>query len=398
MVSLRFALRFVASCCLLASAALAQVPDGYEVVVLSSQSGFYQRPEINNRSHVVWSRSTPPISNVYVYTGGDLRRLTTNDRNDHWPGMNNTGAFVWKSALVNSPPYDLGMYQNGSISTMPGAWNVFSIPEINDDGTIVWSHDVTGDGLNVQIFRSVAGAVEQISNEPFTNQTPRINIQGDIVWVRYDFNVSPWRSTVMLYHDGETIELTDGSAQPQLADINDVGQVAWGEVDGASHAVRLWTRGEAVTLTEGLNPRMNNWGEVSFGRWNFDLDKWDTWLYRQGEFFRLPDFGFSSSGGDINDRGEVAWPGLVGSSTRAILMLRRVAQVGDFDDDCRVGLLDFGCIQRCFTGTEPGAGEPMPAHCTRADMDGDWDVDLADFEIFQGAAEETEGSIDGCAP
>jgi hypothetical protein len=53
----------------------------------------------------------------------------------------------------------------------------------------------------------------------------------------------------------------------------------------------------------------------------------------------------------------------------------------DFDGDADVDLTDFGHFQSCFNGpNRPAAG----AGCCDADLDRDADVDLADFGIFQG--------------
>jgi hypothetical protein len=53
---------------------------------------------------------------------------------------------------------------------------------------------------------------------------------------------------------------------------------------------------------------------------------------------------------------------------------------GDFDADGNVDLTDFEEFQGCFNGpNRPAAG----ANCGKQDLDGDADVDLADFLLFQ---------------
>jgi hypothetical protein len=53
---------------------------------------------------------------------------------------------------------------------------------------------------------------------------------------------------------------------------------------------------------------------------------------------------------------------------------------GDFDGDGDVDLVDFGIFQICFTG--PGGSKPF-SECSVFDCEGDQDVDLVDFACFQ---------------
>jgi len=55
---------------------------------------------------------------------------------------------------------------------------------------------------------------------------------------------------------------------------------------------------------------------------------------------------------------------------------------GDFDGDGDVDLSDFTVFQLCFGGSNNPPAPTCPAGAD-ADLDGDGDVDLADFLIFQ---------------
>lgn len=54
--------------------------------------------------------------------------------------------------------------------------------------------------------------------------------------------------------------------------------------------------------------------------------------------------------------------------------------VAELDGDGDVDLADFGVFQLCFTGIGSGGVEP---DCVCADIDNDCDVDLTDFNGFQ---------------
>ncbi|MCH8966669.1 MAG: hypothetical protein IID43_03245, partial [Planctomycetes bacterium] len=82
--------------CAFAPFAVAQVPEGYEVVVLANDLGVHQRPGINNRSEVVWSSSFCPTANIYLYSEGRIRQISDGTMNDHWPDLNNVGMLAWQ--------------------------------------------------------------------------------------------------------------------------------------------------------------------------------------------------------------------------------------------------------------------------------------------------------------
>ncbi len=63
---------------------------------------------------------------------------------------------------------------------------------------------------------------------------------------------------------------------------------------------------------------------------------------------------------------------------------------GDFDEDGDVDLIDFGYLQRCYSGS----GVAPASGCGNADLDGDNDVDQADFNAFKncfGGADRPPG-------
>jgi PKD repeat protein len=64
-----------------------------------------------------------------------------------------------------------------------------------------------------------------------------------------------------------------------------------------------------------------------------------------------------------------------------ITVTKPVGYQGDLDGDLDVDQADFGAFQRCYSG--PGIAQ-HDANCAKSKLDGDNDVDLDDFAIFQG--------------
>ncbi|MBN1492189.1 MAG: hypothetical protein JXA69_19915, partial [Phycisphaerae bacterium] len=63
------------------------------------------------------------------------------------------------------------------------------------------------------------------------------------------------------------------------------------------------------------------------------------------------------------------------------LMLGELPGVSaDFDGDDDVDMTDFGLFQMCFNGPNRA---PAENDCDAPDLDGDGDVDMTDFGVFQ---------------
>ncbi|MGB9626261.1 MAG: hypothetical protein ACPMAQ_15515, partial [Phycisphaerae bacterium] len=73
---------------------------------------------------------------------------------------------------------------------------------------------------------------------------------------------------------------------------------------------------------------------------------------------------------------DVNYDGVVDAADRPVL-----PALADLDGDADVDLADFGLFQSCFNGPNRPARQ---SGCSRADFDADGDVDLADFGLFQG--------------
>ena len=79
----------------------AQIPEGWEIVEIASDPGFYHaRPDINDRGQVVFHRTIAPsldrnAMEIFLYDRGQLLRLTDDDTYDAVPRINNHGDIVW---------------------------------------------------------------------------------------------------------------------------------------------------------------------------------------------------------------------------------------------------------------------------------------------------------------
>jgi hypothetical protein len=80
------------------------------------------------------------------------------------------------------------------------------------------------------------------------------------------------------------------------------------------------------------------------------------------------------------DDGWLAWVDYT-----AGLCLARIVRDGDCNHDQVVDAVDFAVVAGCFTGPDAG---PVPDGCECGDLNGDTDVDLADFAAYQVLPED----------
>ena len=368
-----------------------QVPEGFEMVVLRTTTKTPFIPDINNQSQVVWSEGmAPKVNNVFLWENGEITQITDDSHYDGRPTINNNGMIAWMRGQGPSPPWEIAIYQDGVISTIPNPAPGGAIhePHINDQGDVLWEVHLDGQlGGPEQLFLYDGKTVTQFTDNNLANISENINNRGDILWSRVDFWVNPWVWTIMLYLRAEDVvyELTDGTAVETSYGLNDVPQALLNLRDDT---VAVWEAGEISIVTAeptSVGTAINNNGDISLGRWNPEEEKGDTWLYRDGQFYKLPDFGYSMGAGRINDRGEVVVRGFnYDTGINAILMLRRCdpPDGSSCTDDAQCDDGDRCTEDRCECG-----------HCAYAaqlygDVNDDGTVDVSDIlcvlDAFQG--------------
>jgi hypothetical protein len=387
------------------SVAHAQIPEGYEMVRLTG-FGLYSRPDINNRGEVIWSYSEPPsVSDIYLFSGGIIRKLTDETYYDAQPRINDLGDYAYLVAPDYFGDVDVAWNIGGQL-TIHDANNVPNAhPDISNSGGIVWEDRFTEDGSDERVFLFNSHIVQQITFNGLCNHSPRINSCGRIVIDASDVTQFGNPSTILMYEGGVLGALTDDQKLRSGPIINDHDQVVWHESDlnGLNDRIMLWDNGTATPFISQdgvVGPSINNNGDITYDAWNVVLELFNLWLYRASDqsFFLLPTMELSADGRvGMNDCGELAWRALTldGSQTTLIL-LRRIAPMGDFNHDCLIDAYDFSTLENCFTGSGVGPADGFLADCTRADFDGDNDVDQTDVSAFMAAVGGPATPVPSC--
>jgi hypothetical protein len=358
-----------------------QIPDGFELIEVTSGPDQHGSPAINNCGQIVYTYGVQGTAGqeVFLYDNGALTQITTNQVSDAYPDINDAGVIVW-SGDHDSLNGDIVMYEDGQTSVV----GFGSAPSINNLGHVAWKTLAPQTcAFESTVFLYDGTTVEQISDSVLSDQSPRVNDTDDVVWTRYDFCTSPWTSDTVLYQEGAVMVLPSRSSTPNGADINNPGEVVWGSPVG----IELWVQGATTLITIwGRSPRLNSAGEIYFLRWHDVISTWQSWLYRpdsRGVFFRLTNDLLWNTDGDINDWGEIVWRWRENAQSDAggIRFVRRV-RTGEFDFDGDIDLDDYAAFEACMTGPGPVDGL---CQCRFLDIDHDRDIDLEDFARLQSA-------------
>jgi len=301
--------------------------------------------------------------------------VTTNTVRDAFPDINDVGTMVWTHDADFWGGGTIVLYENAVLTELaPGA-----DASINKAGHVALTR-FTGDGCegaDANIFFYDGQQIKQLTENDLSNQGQVLNGSDEVVWTRYAFCPDPWESDIRLWHSGATHVLPTVQEEVQVPDINESGTVAW-----AGTGIEVWSpdTGTCMLTDWGRNPRLNNRGDIAFLRWHDDSSTWQVWLYRGGEFVQLTFPPFRCTDSDINDWGEVVFK--VGQYPDGDISLMRRLRSGEADFDGDIDLDDATVLHDCLTG--PGDFDRL-CDCRFLDLDHDRDVDLADFARFQQA-------------
>ncbi len=357
-------------------------PPGWEIVKITDDPEQDRRVAMNNVGQIVFSKRAIPNpggtrEEIYLYDNGKLRRLTNDILEDASPDINDAGVIVWNKKDPGTSEHEIMRYTDGVIEQLTNDAVDQLGPSIGNDGTIIWP--IWFSSVQVELYRYENGNAVPITDNGFTNVCVTINASGDYAWVRYEFNLNPWVSTIMCSIGGEVHETSDGTTQAQGCGINDAGTTVWHDNVG----VLMRTNGVISVLPNSLNgrgPRISNAGDVIYG---LSLGNFGSgMLFRDGQTYQLidtPELAFH--GYDISDSGEVAF-GVGDFPELDIALLWRTRDPGDFTGDKIVDRFDFESMQNCMSNVE--CGVQMPPVCLDVfDFDSDGDIDFRDFALFQ---------------
>lgn len=293
----------------------------FRTQVIHRHTNSVQSVHINNNGWVVWSEGDFTRSDVWLYDGSQVRRLSTGEqgRLNTYPRLNNRNQIVWRyddGSLSDVVLWDSGILTN--ITRGDGSVG-FGAPDINDSGWVVTTGTHISTGYqDIYLWKPGDSVpVNLTSWADFDSQNPRINERGEIVWnaVDSDFNAQIYLAhadDMPNYRNLTHNTIGDDYSSP---DINDNGQVVWMHHNGSNWNIELWsdTTG-VVALTNNTGnaastfPAINNLGWVAYEQ-AILFQKYDVHLLADGTLVPLTDNSGTTRSFRIalNDRGELVW-------------------------------------------------------------------------------------------
>ena len=384
-------------CCSLGASAVigdVLVPPGYELIQVTNTPYKERVPALNNRGQIVFEGQIGggwDGTELFLYdTDGSLTQLTDDNVWDGLPDIADDGTIVWSKAIGDGGTEELMIRSPSGEVTRLTFNNVDDRdPYINNVGQIAW-HRLARLGCanaSSHLMFFDGKAILQLTDNLWSNQTTPLNDHGEIVWTEYDFCTggANWISLIKLYSNGVITALSEPGLQAQVATINNNGVCAWQFRNPVTfeEGIQLWDNGLRTLFTDrGNNPNLNDRGDMYFLRQHAGIG-WQGHLFLNGQFRQLTDDPFWNTDGEINNKGEVAWRSGP-SSSKDIRFIRRF-DLGDLNCD---GSFNGADVDPFF------AALGSPANYTAAfptcdvmlgDMNADGAVNGADIDAFFAA-------------
>ncbi len=398
-------LRVLPCTCACALGMAQTIPPGYEIVDITSNNGrLEQFPRINNNGQVVYGSRFYPSNTeaeIWLYDSntGVLTQITNDQGNDVFDGLPDIaddGTIVWSRwSGPNSTPEIMMRTPDGVVSQITDDDQEDWGPSINNRRQVVWKKKGPQvcpgiDSMEIYLYDGSEPVRLTTSGETFgyANQAPDINDSGDITWTEYDFCDPPppysFQSRMMLYSDGKARALPTLSVTAQVPSINEHGWVVWAGFDLATRreTVELWDGAQTVQITNDAGlPHMNDLGHIVFHRWDPTAGVYRIWLYRDGAFSLVSDDPLRSLTPRINDEGEIVWSRRVASQDADIRMLRRF-EVGDLNCDDSIDAFDIEPFIVAMLDLQAYSVHYPACDAALADVNRDSVVDAFDIQPF----------------
>lgn len=370
------------------------IPEEFEVVEFNRSYGWKMLPDMNDCGQVVfaWKMTDSHRSwEIFMYDNGRLIRLTENQDVDYDPQINNDGTIVYTHRPGEGDPTDVIMLKDGEKTLLDHhRKGVGGGVALNDLDHVAWSR-TTSDQCPITGYIVLwdGHTTRRISPRELYDQTPSLNEFDQVAYSHSDFCIDPWwewRGVINLYSDGHTETLPSNELQVQEPKLNNLGHVVW----AGAPEIEFFRDGRTETIFErGVIPAINDLDDIYVAGWDATRERWQPWLLRFSENpnpgrYRLAEDGDMAGRAALNSWGELVWlrhDGDFRADNQGLGLMRRI-RTGDSEFDGDIDLVDYAKVADCLMGPIPRDGL---CQCRFLDIDHDGDVDLRDFASFQNA-------------
>ncbi len=148
-------------------------------------------PQLNNNADLVWEVSDGNDCEIVLKLAADTTpvQITDNETEDWFPMINASGVVVWQGNDGNDN--EIFAYDNGVITQITDNSTEDLSPQINDAGDIAWlSMGDAESGIGIYMYQASTQTINKLSDSysGHYDSVPDINNQGKIVWSGWDGN------------------------------------------------------------------------------------------------------------------------------------------------------------------------------------------------------------------
>ena len=316
----------------------AATTDGSPVVRITDNAFSDEAPDLNASGRIVWQAFDGRDYEIYTAKtdGTEVRRITDNDVNDWHPRISDTGRIVWdrwdgEDHEIFSAWYDgtavtqitQNSHGGGTGTRRDDVW-----PRINASDRVVW---MGTDGLDYEIYSANAdgSGFAQLTNNFEDDEFPDVSDGGYAVWHTWHsrMNTEVWCAPVT----GGSLpkRLSTGSGHDWHPRINAQGDVVWmSYLAGQWEIMKSDVTGSAeirITANDQHDqyPVPDDDGGITWQ--GFDGEDWEIYRLKQGVIERVTDNAWDDRWPDTTSGGLAAWHGEcrsgTGGDTTEILVL-----------------------------------------------------------------------------
>ncbi len=223
-------------------------------------------PRININGDVVWTQYIAPGGEIFLYTNNNnnVKQITNTGKYNNSPRINDNGDIVWSGHIStgNWGIYSYSLEAQKLIYQSPGQKYL----NLNNNCLISFLDNST---INYDNYLYTGTDIIKLSTYPGNDNLsyPHLNINGSVVWRGYN-------GTEIFLYDGITTKKLSGNNNAKYQpNINDVGQVVWGEAITinnytTNYVIYLYSNGVITPIYQSTrdqdisNLQINNKGQV----------------------------------------------------------------------------------------------------------------------------------------
>ncbi|TWT41191.1 hypothetical protein RAS1_38850 [Phycisphaerae bacterium RAS1] len=378
---------------LVALPALGQSLPGYELIDITHTPDWFERgARLNTHGQVVFARryisSDDRTTEIMLWDNGVLTQLTNDFVRDEYPDINDEGTIVWSRGVGPGESLEVVVLHDGLLTQLTNDTARNWGTRINSAGHIVW-YKWRGAGCgnaSADVCLYDGGEVITLVGDGWSNQVPSINDAGDVVWTKLNFCNSPPTGDVYRYRDGVITRLSNELSAPGVAALSRNGDVAWAQRKPPLYdwEIEIWRNGVITPFASGGGGvLLNDRGDVFFDRWHDDSQTWQVWHWRDGLFEQVTTDPYWNYISGLNDRGDFVWHARDPFATD-IRFLRRHA-VGDVTCDGTIDALDVSAFILALADPVLYSVSFPSCDAELADMNEDGCADILDINPFVDA-------------